>query len=201
MFLLPLLSPPPSSSGPGLLHQAVEPGGRPSAEDHPITAHHSQGPDPQRGLLLPVRWPQGAARPPHGSETRPLLLPVQHGLPGRVRHTDCQRRPCPGQETRSGQGTGFTVCWLMPKMVPLRCVVCSSECIWVQPRSCTQETELKTRPQAYTYCTPPAAMGYRARLAQGKTSGSQDTPNSTKENTGLKHSSQRHGAKSYLSMV
>lgn len=69
----------------GLLHQIVEPKGRPSTEDHPVALPCCERHDPQRCLLLQDRRLQGAPRAAHGRQTRPLLLPVQHRLPGRWR--------------------------------------------------------------------------------------------------------------------
>lgn len=69
----------------GLLHQIVELKGRSSTEDHPVALPFCKRPDPKCRLLLQDRWLQGAPRAANGCQTRPLLLPVQHRLPGRRR--------------------------------------------------------------------------------------------------------------------
>lgn len=56
--------------------------GWPAAEDYPIPPSGRKRPDPQRGLLLQAGGLQGAPWPANGRQTRPLLLPLQHGLPG-----------------------------------------------------------------------------------------------------------------------
>ncbi|TNN30053.1 hypothetical protein EYF80_059799 [Liparis tanakae] len=55
---------------------------RPPPEDHPVPPSGRQRHDPQRGLLLQAGRLPRAAGPPHGREARPLLLPLQHRLPG-----------------------------------------------------------------------------------------------------------------------
>lgn len=69
----------------GLLHKVMEPKRRPPPEDYPITPPDRERPDPERRLLLQAGRLQRAPWPPHGRQTRPLLLPVQHRLPGRRR--------------------------------------------------------------------------------------------------------------------
>lgn len=69
-------------SGSGLLHKVMEPEGRPPSEDHPITPPSRKRPDSQRRLLLQSGRMQRASRPAHGCQTRPVLLPIQHRLPG-----------------------------------------------------------------------------------------------------------------------
>lgn len=63
----------------------MEPKRWPPAEDYPIAPSGRERPDPERRLLLQVGWLQGTPRPAHGCQTRPLLLPIQHRLPGRRR--------------------------------------------------------------------------------------------------------------------
>lgn len=63
----------------------MEPKRRPPPKDYPITPPDRERPDPERRLLLQAGRLQRAPWPPHGRQTRPLLLPVQHRLPGRRR--------------------------------------------------------------------------------------------------------------------
>lgn len=60
----------------------MEPKGRPPATDHPVAPPGRKRPHPERRLLLQVGRLQGAPRPAHGCQTRPVLLPIQHRLPG-----------------------------------------------------------------------------------------------------------------------
>lgn len=80
----------PSSSYPvlswsGLLHKVMELKRRTPTEDNPITPPSRKRLDPERRLFLQVGGLQRTPRPAHGCQTRPLLLPVQHRLPGRRR--------------------------------------------------------------------------------------------------------------------
>lgn len=63
----------------------MEPEGRPPSEDHPVTPPGRERPDSKRRLLFKSGRMQGASRPADGCQTRPVLLPIQHRLPGRRR--------------------------------------------------------------------------------------------------------------------
>lgn len=69
-------------SGPGLLHENLEPPRWPTTQNHTLPIPHLQGRHSQRGLLFSAWGLPGSARAAHGRPAGPLLLLLQLTLRG-----------------------------------------------------------------------------------------------------------------------